>query len=94
MWKLKDFAEGNDKAANIEIARRRLEGLRAELPIIRSMEFGVNERAGDMAYDVALIMDFDSFDDLEAYLNYPPHKEISRFVKSVRESRTSVDYQY
>ena len=44
-------------------------------------------------YDVALIVDFDSVDDLDAYQKSPVHLAFGEFVYTIRKDRACIDYK-
>ena len=97
MWKLKDEAEGADKAKNAEKMKLILEGLKVNIDEIKSVEVGINitdedEEAGS-AYDVVLISDFESELDYTMYTRNAHHKKAIEFINSVIEERHFVDYK-
>jgi hypothetical protein len=92
MWRIKDFAEGNDKETNIAIAKEKLIALTAKLPQVKFFEFGRCIGSGEMFFDVALNMEFETPEDLDSYMTNPEHKEISAFIAKIRGDRACVDY--
>lgn len=94
MWKLKDFAEGADKAENARRLKAKLEGLRGVIPEFKTAEVGINFAAGDAAFDVVLYSEFESKDALRAYQNHPEHQKLIReFLDKVRIDKKVVDYE-
>lgn len=91
MWKFKDEAEGAAKAENIAKVKALLEDLAARLDLIKSLEVRPGLPSG--SFDAVLITEFETPEDLAAYIVHPEHKKVSSFVKSVREARASVDYE-
>lgn len=92
MWKIKEFAEGNDRETNIAIAKQKLTDLCQKLPLVKSFEYGRGYKTGEMDYDVALTMTFESKQDLQDYLDHPDHKVISAFISKIRNERAAADY--
>ncbi len=92
MWQFKDEAEGKTKAENCKIVKERLEALPAVIPYIRRLEVGINEFSSAMSFDMVLITEFDSKDDLDLYAVNPNHVKVSEYVTKVRTSRAVVDY--
>ncbi|MBQ7541653.1 MAG: Dabb family protein [Clostridia bacterium] len=92
LWKFQDEAQGHTKEENMEIIRAALTSLVPIIPQIRSFEIGKDVLHSEMSYDMALIMTFDSLEDLEAYKTHPEHRKVSAYVKQVRESRVSADF--
>lgn len=94
MWKLKEQAGGLEKSENAIEIKKRLESLRGVINEIKSLEVGININSTDeSAYDACLISEFDTMEALGRYQVHPEHKKISEFVKSVRVSRTTVDFE-
>jgi hypothetical protein len=93
MWKLKDFAEGADKARNAKRIKIELETLKISIPQIAHLEVGINILDSDAAYDVVLFSTFKNETDLELYQNHPDHRAVAEFIGKIRESRAVVDYK-
>lgn len=65
------------------------------LPQLKRYEVVTNdERTPDSNYDVSLIFDFDSVEDLNAYQTSPTHIEFGKFVATVKEERACIDYEF
>lgn len=92
LWKFLDEAEGHTKEENMDIVKSSLTALLPIIPQIRSFEIGKDVLHSEMSYDMALIMTFDSLDDLDAYKNHPEHRKVSAYVKRVRSGRVSADF--
>lgn len=61
---------------------------------IRRLEVVRNDpRTPVSNYDVALIADFDTVDDLDAYQKSPVHLAFGEFVYTVRKERACIDYE-
>ena len=48
----------------------------------------------DSNYDVALILDFNSPEDLQNYQDHPTHKAFGAFIGQIRENRACIDYEF
>ncbi len=94
MWQFKDSAEGRTKAENCAYIKGLLEALPAKVSVIRKLEVGINEFPGSMAYDMVLMTEFDSKDDLDIYAAHPDHVKVSEYVSKVRVARSVVDYTF
>jgi heme-degrading monooxygenase HmoA len=53
---------------------------------------GVSAAPGD-DFDVVLISDFDSMDDVHAYQVHPAHQEVAAYIRSVVSGRAAVDFE-
>lgn len=92
MWKLAsdDAAERAEQAA--EVARR-LNALEGVVPQLRAISAGANIAYPDVNWDVTLVADVDSLEDLEAYQVHPAHVEAGAYIRSVVASRVAVDFE-
>jgi hypothetical protein len=87
LFKLKDGSP-----ASVEATRAVLEGLRGKVPVLRSLEVGVDVLRTERSFDLSLTATFDSLDDLQAYQVHPAHQEVVAWIAKVRESVFAVDY--
>ena len=44
-------------------------------------------------FDVVLISDFDSLNDIRVYQEHPAHLEVAGFIRSVVAARAAVDFE-
>jgi hypothetical protein len=74
--------------------RIRLFTLKDQIPLILSMEVGINApSAPDGNHDIVLVADFKGFEELRQYQEHPGHKELVNWLKGKRELRAAVDYE-
>lgn len=78
---------------NISKTREALYGLWGRVPQIRRIEVGVDLVRSERSYDLALVAWFSTLSDLEAYQSHPAHVEVLEYVKKVKESSITVDYE-
>ena len=93
MWKLKDQAEGADKAANMARMKALLEGCRNLVAGMGAFEVGLATPGLEATYDLVLYSEFDSTAALDAYQHHPQHVAIKPFIGAVRAERQCVDYE-
>ncbi len=93
MWKLKDHAEGADKAANIARMKALLESCRDLVPGMGALEVGVATAGLEATYDVVLCSEFVDAAALDAYQHHPHHVAMKPFIGAVREARQCIDYE-
>lgn len=91
-WKLaeEDAAVRGEQAA--EVARR-LNALLGVVPELRAVTAGANIVHPDVNWDVTLVADVDTLEDLEAYQVHPAHHEVGAYIRSVVASRVAVDFE-
>ena len=87
MWKFKD----ENKKNNMLHAREILYALKPVIPELRRMEIGFDVSGTDMSYDMMLLTEFDSVEDMKTYAAHPEHLKVSSFIRSVILQRVVLD---
>ena len=94
MFKFKEEAEGRTKAENLAITKAMLDALPEKIEWIRSSTVKIKSPDADQTnYDLCLISDFDTWEDLAAYIVHPDHKAVVAFMRPVRLDRSCVDFE-
>lgn len=93
LFKLKEEADGRTKAENAVLIKEKLDSLSNKIPQIRYMKTGINFTESDRAFEVALIAEFDSRQDLDIYQNHPEHLLVVEFIKNLRIESKLVDFE-
>ncbi|MDR2515570.1 MAG: Dabb family protein [Christensenellaceae bacterium] len=87
--------DGRTKVENLQIAKEMLERLFETVPTLKAMAVHMNdERASAGNFDMILEAEYESWEDLNAYVVHPEHKKVGQFMAKVRKSRASVDYEF
>ncbi len=93
MWKLKDHAEGADRAANAAEMKRRLDECKGIVPGMHAFEVVVAQPGLEATYDVVLYSEFDDKAALDAYARHPTHTALVPFIGAIRDARQCMDYE-
>lgn len=94
-WKLYEEASGRSKMKNAELIRQRLLDLKNKIPKIRKIEAGINAPdASSDNYDVVLITEFESVEDLHFYRDHPDHRAFVEFIHPLRSHKVAVDFEF
>ena len=91
MWKLRDSAEGHTKEENMEIIKKRLEGLTGQIEGLLEIEVGRNFNPN--GFDLCLYSKFESKEALEFYDSHPLHQEVRKYIRAVIDERVVADYE-
>jgi hypothetical protein len=93
IWKLKaeDAAEKALAAADIH---DRVMKLADAIPLVHNLSVRASHPGRASSGDVILEAEFDSFEDLEAYLAHPAHVAGGEYVKQLVAAGLTVDYEY
>ncbi|MES2298333.1 MAG: Dabb family protein [Pseudomonadota bacterium] len=92
IWKLKDFAEGQDRAANALAMKAKLDACANLVPGILRFETALAQPGLEATYDIVLYSEFADKAALDAYQEHPEHVAIKPFIGAVREERQCMDY--
>ena len=70
------------------------EGRSDNVKELKKGEVVINSKdAPESNYTIALICDFDTIDDLNAYQVHPAHLEFGKFIGTVKTDRACIDYE-
>jgi len=94
LFKLKPFAEGNSKHENALYLKEMLMDLSTVIPQLIKIEVIVNiPEVSPENYDLMLITEFKSIDDLKSYANHPDHLKVVSFISKVIVARAAIDFE-
>lgn len=88
-FKLEDNSETNKEAI-----KARIMGMKGKIDLLKHIEVGVNFSPEERAFDLALVTDFETKEELQAYAIHPLHVEVVTFLKSINTVTKVVDYVY
>ena len=91
-WKLSATDDAGKAAAFTEIAEA-LGALPALIPEIQTLRVNHNQAFFDSNWDVVLVADYNTFDDLAAYQVHPEHVKAAAVVRSHVAERSSIDFE-
>lgn len=73
--------------------KEKLLGMIGKIPQLRFLEVGLDVFQSERSYDVALYSKFDSLQAMQEYAVHPVHLDVVEFLKELRESTITVDYE-
>ena len=89
MFKLK-----KDRIDELHEMRKRLDNLQNTIDVIKYFDIGVNISKSPSAYDLVLVSEFDSLEDLEKYRVHPDHQKVLEYIANIKDSSIVVDYKF
>jgi len=94
MFRLKS-TEGMSEYDNALEAKKRFNDVIANVKELKKGEVVINSaEAPESNYTIALICDFESIDDLNAYQVHPAHKKFGAFIAEIKTERACIDYEF
>ncbi len=88
-FKLKDNSKANKQRIKDVILP-----LKEKIDVIKFYQVGINFSNEERAYDLALVSDFDSIEDLKSYAAHPEHLEVISQLKNEGVTTKVVDFEY
>ncbi|BEG98945.1 stress responsive protein [Bacteroides sedimenti] len=83
----------SEKLAVMNQFKDAIEALPKDIDVIRSIEVRFNMNPAE-AYDIALVSEFDSLEDVNYYAKHPLHVAAGKILAEVKENRACVDYEF
>ena len=93
MWTIKGPDEGVDRKTTLQSMKEKLESLRGKIEGLKTLQVGINIPESPEAFDVCLITEHPTWQDLKAYQEHPAHKEVAAYIGQVRKSRAVADFE-
>ena len=90
LFKFKAFDTEVAKIAKLQEIKSRLEALPELISEIKLLSVGINANPAE-AYDLNLLTEFASMDDLHTYAVHPDHVAVGKIIREVLEARACVD---
>ena len=79
---------------NIPIVRESLYALCDKIPEIVHMQIGADFLHSGRSYDMALLVDFKSREDMQVYDKHPDHQAARVYIHAHRLDSKTVDFEY
>lgn len=64
------------------------------IPEVKAMSIGTDVLRGPLSYDVGLVADFESLEDLDTYSRHPKHDEVLAVSGPVKEHLAMADFEF
>ncbi len=85
--------KNTNKEDNIQHLKSKLDRLPEVIPGVMNFETGKNISDRSSAYDLVLISEFASLNDLEMYRNHPEHLKVLDIIQQVVGDTVVIDYE-
>ncbi len=93
LFRFKENPNVEEQIKALKKIKKALEALRGVVPELKYIEIGINDNP-DEKYDLSLISEFESWEDLKAYVVHPEHQKVSELIRQNMEQRACVDYEF
>lgn len=93
LFQLKKTVSEGERLSVMNKFKEAIEALPKDIDIIRKIEVRFNMNPAEV-YDIALVSEFDSLEDVNFYAKHPLHVAAGKLLADVKESRACVDYEF
>ncbi len=93
LFQLKKTVSESEKLSVMSQFKEAIEALPKDINVIRKIEVKFNMNPAEV-YDIALVSEFDSLEDVNFYAKHPLHVAAGKLLADVKESRACVDYEF
>lgn len=93
LFKLKEFNSIEEKKEALTKIKTGLESLINKIDLLQAIKVELNLEIESANYDLCLITQFKSVDDMNAYQIHPEHQKVLKYIKSVAAQRACVDFE-
>jgi len=87
-FKLQDNSQENK-----ELVKEKIMSMKGKIEELKYIEVGINFSLEERAYDLALVSEFETKEDLKSYAINPLHVKIIEFLKDLGITTKVVDYE-
>ena len=94
MFKFLEVKNEDDRLQKINRMKAAFSPLRNIINVVESYEVAINEKKTDFSYDVAIISEYISWENLEIYIKHPEHRKAIETCNDIKKDKAVVDYEF
>jgi hypothetical protein len=94
MFKFTDAKDDNEKHLGIKRMLSSFGNLKSKIDVVKSYEIGINSKETDFSYDLVIVSEYNSWEDLDFYLKHPAHKKAISECKDIKKDKSVIDYEF
>ncbi len=87
------FKLQDNSLKNKELVKEKIMSMKGKIEELKYIEVGINFSLEERAYDLALVSEFETKEDLKSYAVNPLHVKIIEFLKDLGITTKVVDYE-
>ncbi len=87
------FKLQDNSLKNKELVKEKIMSMKGKIEELKYIEVGINFSLEERAYDLALVSEFETKEDLKSYAINPLHVKIIEFLKDLGITTKVVDYE-
>jgi predicted nicotinamide N-methyase len=92
MFKMKAHLSGASKQEALLRLKEAVDGMEQHVSQVKFLQTGININNRPQAFDLVLLSDFETEEDLDLYRDHPQHQKVMDVIGEVVETVHVVDY--
>ena len=94
MFKFTEVKNDSERLENTERMNLAFSPLPNKINAIKSYELVNNMKKTEFSYDLAIISEYNTWEDLKTYLNHPEHQKAISLCKDIKKEKAVIDYEF
>ena len=94
MFKFTDIKNDIDRLTKAKKMQASFSPLQSKIDVVKSYKIGINSKETNFSYDIVIISEYKSWEDLETYIKHPEHKKAIIACADIKKEKAVVDYEY
>lgn len=94
MFKFIDCKNNFEREEKVERMQSAFGNLKSKISTVKSYIIGVNSKITDFSYDLIITSEFESWEDLDFYINHHEHQNAIALCKDIKKDKAVVDYEF
>lgn len=94
MFRFNNCKDDLEKILRINEMKSAFGNLKSKIDVVQSYKVAVNEKITQFSYDLTILSEYTSWEDLELYLNHPEHQKAISLCKHIEKQKAVIDYEF
>lgn len=94
MFKFTDVLNDSDRLSKAEKMKSSFGSMKSLISVVKSYDVKINMKKTDFSYDVVILSEYDSWEDLDTYINHTEHQKAIAMCKDIKKEKAVIDYEY
>lgn len=93
MWKIRAEGNGITRRKTAQTIKAKFDNLSEIIHVITNLEIGINTNLSEDCYNLVLISEFETHEDMIIFREHHEYQEITEFMKPLVVDRKVVEYE-
>jgi hypothetical protein len=94
MFKFFDVKNDSERLSKAEKMKSTFSPIKSLIKVVKSYDIKINMKQTYFSYDLVIISEFDSWEDLDAYINHPEHLNAIEICGYINKEKAVIDYEF